>query len=149
VPEIQMQTPPEAAQEVRITALERDVRDIKLQITDMSREIRSSLSALGAQISDRARPAYLVQLTAAGLVASLLTTVGYLALTPVRDDVAQLKAGYVPRLEYDRRAEVIDHSVDQIERRVDLIDRERYQETREEIATLRRRLHPTGSKEQP
>jgi hypothetical protein len=92
-----------SAFDARLTANERSVRDIQgnidglkteftSRIDSLGRDFRTAIDVLANRISERSQPLYMVQIAGLGLIVSILTTVGFLALNPVRNDVDVLKA---------------------------------------------------------
>lgn len=132
---------------VRVGGVEGQIRDLKSEFAGLEKkfdigmsqlgaELRSSISGLYDRLSMRTQPNLLVLISAFGVLASALTTVGYLALAPVQANVGALQRAIVPREEYDRRAAYVDRRHDDVAAAIEEIRRERYQEQRDTIGLL-------------
>jgi len=144
---LQQQAKGQDALGVRVRTVEEGLRDLKkdfsgleqkfeTSIGQLGTELRTALSVLADRVVARSQPNFMVLISAAGVLASAMTTVGYLALSPVQANVAALQREIVPREEYDRRAVDIDHRLGDTAGAVEEIRRERYQEQRDTIARL-------------
>lgn len=113
-------------------------------IASLASEFRSSLAALATQLSERNKTPWAVLIPAAAFLVTLLGGVGWQTLSPVRDQVNEIKAHMVPRAEVEFRYSVNDKRLTAIETDLREIARRREDEHLRIIERLERKLETRG-----
>ncbi len=126
-----------AALDVKVGNLDGDIREINDRllgldtkidkaITSLATEFRSALSSLATQLSERNKTPWAVLISAAAFLVTVLGGIGWQALSPVREEVNDLRSKLVPRAEVEFRHSVNEKRLNQIE--ADLRDGQRRRE---------------------
>lgn len=135
--------------DIQVKGLEVDVRDLKdsivgldakldKSIASLAHEVRSAVSALTSQFTERGRTPWAVLIAAAGFGVVLLGGIGLQQIVPIQNDIKSLKDIIVPRAEVTYRSEINTRRFAEISASVELLEQRRYQELREEILNLRK-----------
>ena len=97
---------------VKVQGLEIDVRDLKVGITAIAAEMRTSFNSLSIALNERNRTPWVSILSGAGVVVTTMAFIGTLALAPIQRDIATLQNQQVPRVELDKRGAALDQRLD-------------------------------------
>lgn len=139
-----------AALGIKVEALEGDVREVKDSIagldakidkavTSLAHEVRTAISTLSGQFAERQRTPWGVLISGAGFIVLVLGGFGSQALSPILSDIKSVKTQIVPREEINYRAQVTERRLVSIEADIVRMERQRYDEMREELRDLKAR----------
>jgi hypothetical protein len=129
----------QAALSTRVDGMEKSVGELKDGLigldtkvdrgfAEFGRELRAAVATLTAQLGQQQKPQWVVLISAAGLIVTVLAMFGRQALDPVQSDLVRLNAtigGLVPREEFVT-----------VRRRVEEHERRVYEEHRRAIERL-------------
>lgn len=126
--------------DVQVKALEGDVRDIKIGLSNLGAEVRQALASVTTQFTQQFA---LQQQTPWGTIGSvggiLIAVVGFMVfqtITPMQSDIKNIKDELVPRVEHNFRQEATNQRFDEIIRRMDQFQNRKYDELNKEIEKL-------------
>jgi hypothetical protein len=106
----------------RVTAVEVDINEIKLEMRSLASEMRASFVNVGNLIAERQRTPWVAIFTAAAVVLSVIGFIGSLALQPIQGDLTYLKNNLVTRNEQESRESDLKSMVGGIRSRVERLE---------------------------
>jgi hypothetical protein len=81
---------PDPALRVRVDNLTEDLHSLRSDIRDIQSAISSQFNSLRSEMADRNKPQYALQITLYGAILATVTTVGWLAYSPINRDTDRL-----------------------------------------------------------
>lgn len=130
--------------DIQVRGLEGDVRELKdgiagldakidKSIASLAHEVRSAVTALTNQFTERQRTPWGVLISAAGFMVAVLGVFGTQALSPMLADIKSLKEQTFPREEAIFRYGINNQRLNAIESDIRLIQQRRYDEIAKEL----------------
>ena len=143
--------------DVQVKGLETDVRDLKdsvvglnakfdQAIASISHEVRSAISGLTNQFTERQRTPWAILIPGAGFIVVVLGLFGSQAISPIVADIKSLKDNAFPREEAVFRYGINNQRLTSVEGDIRQIQGRRYEELVKEIDRLRAEIR---GKQQP
>jgi hypothetical protein len=144
---------------VKVEALEADFREVKdsilsldakidKSISSLAHEVRSAITALSGQLTERQRTPWGVLISGAGFIVLVLGIFGGQALSPIQSDIKSIKDEMVPRAEINARSAMTERRFTTMESAVEQIQRRRYDELIRTIERLQNDLRAGHRPEQ-
>jgi hypothetical protein len=109
----------------RVTGLEHGQKDLSTSLVHLSTRIDDKFNTLGTLVQERSRTQWPLLYSAAGLVISVMTIIGFLAMKPTDNKIAdhddflkELRVSLVSRQEHVERWKSYDKDIDNLRSRL-------------------------------